>query len=143
MAIVGSDESSDAAKGILVGLKVGNHELLESQDMGREWNEATGPADVGGGGRFGKGRLRRMSVDEHWHEGGHAVSAAFFGGRRTNGIARFAAERAPAGKDELVQAHDVSRARGRSRGDRETFCWVEVVYTETGFESARLQDGAS
>ncbi len=116
VAIVGMDEPSDAAKGVLVGLKVGNDELLESDDVGREGDEAAGAADIGGGGRFGKGREHRMAVDEHGHGGGDTVSAALFGGGRASGIPRFAAERAPAGKDELAQAHNVGRARRRSRG---------------------------
>ena len=63
MALVSMDESSHPANCVLVGLKVGNDELLESRDVGREWDEAAGPADVGGGGRFGKGRVRRMAVN--------------------------------------------------------------------------------
>ena len=43
-----------------------------------------------------------MAVDEHRHRGSDAVSAALLGGGRTGGIACFAFERAPTGKDELV-----------------------------------------
>jgi len=111
VAVVGLDEPGDAAKGVLAGLKVGDDELLESDDAGREGYEAAGAADVGGGGRFGKGRVRRMAVNEHGHGGGYAVSAALFDGGGASGIARLATERAPAGKDELEQAHDVDRAR--------------------------------
>lgn len=111
VAVVGTDESSDAAKGVLVGLKVGNDELLELDDVRREGDEAAGPADVGGVGRFGKGRVRRMAVDEHGHAGGDAMGAAFFGSGRASVIAHFVAERAPTGKDEFAQAHDVGRAR--------------------------------
>jgi|GEM_PF-4975718 len=131
VAVVVSDESSHAAKRVLVGLKVGNDELLESDDVGREGDEAACPADIRRGSGFGKGRVRRMAVDEHGHGGGDAVGAAFFGGGRASSIARFAAERAPAGKDELAQAHDLGRTReGGFAATRETFCWEEVVYTE-------------
>jgi hypothetical protein len=125
VALVGTDESSHAANCVLVGLKVGNHELLESDDVGREGDEAACPADVRRGSRFGKGRLRRMAVDEHGHGGSDAVGAAFFGGR-ASGVTRFAAERAPAGKNELAQAHDLGRTReGGFAAIRETFCWEE------------------
>ena len=33
VAVVVTDEASDAANGVLVGLKVGNDELLESDDV--------------------------------------------------------------------------------------------------------------
>ena len=52
-----------------------------------------------------------MAVDEHGHGRGDAVSTAFFGGGRPGGIARFASEHAPTGKDELVHAHDIRLAR--------------------------------
>jgi hypothetical protein len=142
VALVGTDESSHAANGVLVGLKVGNDELLESDNVGREGDEAACPADIGGGSRFGKGRVSRMAVDEHGHGGSDAVSAAFFGSG-ASGITRFAAERAPAGKDELAQAHDLRRWRegGFAAIGQQIFCWEEVVYTETGFESAGLRAG--
>jgi hypothetical protein len=125
VAVVVTDESSDAAKGVLVRLKVGNDELLESDDVGREGDEAARPADIRRGSGFGKGRVRRMAVDEHGHGGGDAVGAAFFGGR-ASGVARFAAQRAPAGKNELAQAHDLGRTReGGFAAIRKTFCWEE------------------
>lgn len=125
MALVSTDESSHAANCVLVGLKVGNDELLEADDVGREGHEAARPADIRRGSGFGKGRVRRMAVDEHGHGGGDAVSAAFFGGR-ASGVARFAAQRAPAGKNELAQAHDLGRTReGGFAAIRETFCWEE------------------
>jgi hypothetical protein len=111
VAIVSTDQTSDAANGVLVGLKVGNDDLLESDDVAREGDEAAGPADVGGGGRLRKWRVRRMAVDEHGHGGGDAMSAAFFSDGRASSIARFAAECAPAGKDETAQSHDAVRAR--------------------------------
>lgn len=56
-----------------------------------------------------------MSVDKHGHERGNSVSAPFFADRKTSGITRFAAERAPPGKDELAQEHcAVSRERAVS-----------------------------
>jgi hypothetical protein len=139
VAVVVTDESNHAAKGVLVGLKVGNDELLESDDVGREGDETARPAHVGCGSRFGKGRVRRMAVDENGHGGGDAVGAAFFGGRGS-GVVRFAAERAPAGKNEIAQAHDLGRKReGGFAATRETFCWEEVVYTE--IPMARLVRG--
>ena len=33
MAVIVTDEASDAANGVLVGLKIGNDELLESDDL--------------------------------------------------------------------------------------------------------------
>jgi hypothetical protein len=131
VAVVVTDESSDAAKGVLVRLKVGNDELLEADDVGREGDEAARPADIRRGSGFGKGRVRRMAVDEHGHGGSDAVGAAFFGGGRASGVARFAAQRAPAGKNELAQAHELCRTREDGfAAIRETFCWEEVVYTE-------------
>ena len=63
-----------------------------------------------------------MAVDEHRHGGGDAVSAAFFGDRRTSGIARFTAKRAPTRKDELAQAHDMGLTReGGARFDARNF----------------------
>lgn len=126
VAVVVSDESSHPANCVLVGLKVGNDELLEADDVGREGDEPACPADIRRGSRFGKGRVRRMAVDEHGHGGSDAVSAAFFGGGRASGVARFTAERAPAGKNELAQAHDLGRTReGGFAAIRETFCWEE------------------
>ena len=52
-----------------------------------------------------------MPIDEHGHRCGNAVSAAFVGGGRASGIARFASERASTGKDELAQEHDMGLAR--------------------------------
>jgi hypothetical protein len=139
VAVVVADESSHAANSVLVGLKVGNDEFLKSDDMGREGYEAACPADIGGGGRFGKRRVRRMPVNEHWHGGGNAVSAPFFGGR-ASGIACFAAESAPEGKDELAQEHDLGRAReGGFAAAEKPFCWERVVYNE--IPMARLVRG--
>jgi hypothetical protein len=115
VAVIVTDEPNDAANGVLIGLKVGNNELLESDDVVRERNKTASPANIRSGGWFGKGRVRRMAVDENGHRCGDTVSAAFFGDRRTSGVARFASERAPTRKDELAQEHDVvSRERAVS-----------------------------
>ena len=58
VAVAVMDETSHAANGILVGLKVGDHELLESDDVGCEADQSTRPTDVRCGRWLGKGRVR-------------------------------------------------------------------------------------
>ena len=78
-----------------------------------------------------------MPIDEHGHRCGNAMSAAFFRGGKRGRIARFASERAPTGKDELAQEHDMGLARESCfAAMQENFCWERPVYTEIGFESA-------
>ena len=58
VAVVVTDVPSDAANGVLVGLKVGNYELLESDDVGCEADQSACPADVRRGSWLGKGCMR-------------------------------------------------------------------------------------
>ncbi len=130
VAVFVTDEASDAANGVLIGLKVGDHDLLESDDVGCEADQSARPTDVRSDGRFGKRCVRRMAVDEHGHGCCDAVSAAFFGGARPGGIAGFASEHAPTGKDELAHAHDIRLAReGGFAAMGKTFFWERAVYT--------------
>ena len=55
VAVIVTDESSHAANCVLVGLKVGNNELLESDDVVRERNKAARRTDIRSDGRFGEG----------------------------------------------------------------------------------------
>ena len=58
VAVIVTDESSNAANCVLIGLKVGNHKLLESDDVGCEADQSACPADVRCGSWLGKGRVR-------------------------------------------------------------------------------------
>ena len=58
VAVIVLDEASDAANGVLIGLKVGNNELLESDDVGCEADQSACPTDIRRGSWLGKGRVR-------------------------------------------------------------------------------------
>ena len=57
VAVVVMDEASHATNGVFVRLQVGDNELLESDDVGREADQSSRPADILGGGWFGKRRM--------------------------------------------------------------------------------------
>src|SRR5215472_10449233 len=90
VTVVVTDEPGDAANRVLIGLKIGDDELLESNDVVREGDEAACPADIRRNSRFRKCCVRQMAVDEHRHGGGDAVSAAFFADGTASCILRFA-----------------------------------------------------
>ena len=58
VAVIVTDESSNAANCVLIGLKVSDNELLESDDVGCEADQSACPADVRRGSWLGKGCMR-------------------------------------------------------------------------------------